>query len=181
MPLPRNDCDAMVDTRALQVAPGDHRDAGAFRPHGSERSILRQRIMSVILHPPKPRVATPRKPAVALRGSEVPSRREKLVDLTGRNHMPLPSAAVQLDCSEREPDSNHRFRSCERSVGCCRREISWMGSLSTGRLARRRWSAAGPLSTAVSFSAGPMVRIRFPPPQSDEHLTDNPIYRMLVI
>ena len=44
--------------------------------------------------------------------------------------------------------------------------ISWMGPLSTGRLARRRWSAAGPLSTAVSFSAGPMVRIRFPPANS---------------
>src|SRR6516162_1418050 len=41
-----------------------------------------------------------------------------------------------------------------------------MGSLSTGRLARRRWSAAGPLSTTVSFSAGPMVRIRFPPAAS---------------
>ena len=40
------------------------------------------------------------------------------------------------------------------------------GSLSTGRLARRRWSAAGPLPTAISFSAGPMVRIRFPPPAS---------------
>ena len=38
-----------------------------------------------------------------------------------------------------------------------------MGSLSTRRLARRRWSAAGPLSKAVSFAAGPMVRIRFPP------------------
>ena len=23
----------------------------------------------------------------------------------------------------REPDSNHRFRSCERSLGCCRREM----------------------------------------------------------
>jgi hypothetical protein len=44
--------------------------------------------------------------------------------------------------------------------------ISWMGSLRTGRLARRRWSAAGPLSTSVSFSAGPMVRIRFPPAES---------------
>jgi hypothetical protein len=44
--------------------------------------------------------------------------------------------------------------------------ISWMGSLSTSRLARRRCSAAGPLSTAVSFSAGPMVRIRFPPAAS---------------
>ena len=44
--------------------------------------------------------------------------------------------------------------------------ISWMGSLSTGRLARRRWSAAWPLSTAVSFSAGPVVRIRFPPAKS---------------
>jgi hypothetical protein len=31
--------------------------------------------------------------------------------------------------------------------------ISRMGSLSTGRLARRRWSAAGPFSTAVCFSA----------------------------
>src|SRR5215472_7073089 len=31
--------------------------------------------------------------------------------------------------------------------------ISWMGSLSTGRLAGRRWPAAGPLSTAVSFLA----------------------------
>src|SRR6516225_11260827 len=41
-----------------------------------------------------------------------------------------------------------------------------MGSLSIGRLAKRRWSAAGPLSTAVSFSAGPMVRIRFPPSAS---------------
>ena len=27
---------------------------------------------------------------------------------------------------------------------------------------------------------GPLVRIRFPPPQGDENLTDNPIYRMLV-
>ena len=45
--------------------------------------------------------------------------------------------------------------------------ISWMGS-STGRLARGRWSAAGPLSTAVSFSAGPMVRIRFPPAGSQQ-------------
>ena len=43
-----------------------------------------------------------------------------------------------------------------------------MGSLSTGRLARRRWSAAGPLSTAVSFSAGPMVRIQFPPAASQQ-------------
>src|SRR6516164_8691934 len=43
-----------------------------------------------------------------------------------------------------------------------------MGSLSTGRLARRRWSAAGPLSTAVSFSAVPMVRIRFPPAASQQ-------------
>src|SRR5215469_514387 len=33
MPLPRNDCDAIVDPRALQVAPGDHCDAGVFRPH----------------------------------------------------------------------------------------------------------------------------------------------------
>src|SRR6516162_10912559 len=41
-----------------------------------------------------------------------------------------------------------------------------MESLSTGHLARRRWSAAGPLSTAVSFSAGLMVRIRFPPAES---------------
>ena len=41
-------------------------------------------------------------------------------------------------------------------------------SLSTGRLARRRWSAAGLLSTAVSFSAGPMVRIRFPPAKSQQ-------------
>ena len=28
---------------------------------------------------------------------------------------------------------------------------------------------------------GPRVRIRFPPPQSDKNLTDNPIYRILVI
>ena len=28
------------------------------------------------------------------------------------------------------------------------------------------WSAAGSLSTAASFSAGPMVRIRFPPAES---------------
>jgi len=40
------------------------------------------------------------------------------------------------------------------------------GVISTGRLARRRWSAAGPLSTAVSFSAGPMVRIHLPPARS---------------
>jgi len=46
--------------------------------------------------------------------------------------------------------------------------ISWMGSLSTSRLARGRWSAAGPLSTAVSFSVGPRVRIRFPPRVSCE-------------
>src|SRR5271166_3546343 len=40
------------------------------------------------------------------------------------------------------------------------------GSLNTGRVARRQRSAAGPLSTALSFSAGPMVRIRFPPAES---------------
>ena len=45
--------------------------------------------------------------------------------------------------------------------------------LSTGRLARRRWSAAGPLSTAVSFSAGPLVRIRFPPPMSPFYRADS--------
>jgi WD40 repeat protein len=33
MPLPRNDCNAMLDPRALRVAPGDHLDAGVFRPH----------------------------------------------------------------------------------------------------------------------------------------------------
>src|SRR6516225_2733530 len=64
-------------------------------------------------------------------------------------------------------DSNHRSRSCDKvSLLLPMRDagpISWMGLLSTGRLARRRWSAAGPLSTAVSFSAGPMVRIRFSP------------------
>jgi len=43
-----------------------------------------------------------------------------------------------------------------------------MGSLSTGRLASRRWSAAGPRSKAVSFSAGPMVRTRFPPAASQQ-------------
>src|SRR6516164_8183347 len=53
--------------------------------------------------------------------------------------------------------------------------ISWMGSLSTGRLARRRWSAAGPLSTAVSFSAGPMVRIRFPPSVSQANFQLAPL------
>src|SRR5271166_2766650 len=42
------------------------------------------------------------------------------------------------------------------------------GSLNTGRVARRQRSAAGPLSTALSFSAGPMVRIRFPPPVSPQ-------------
>src|SRR6516164_8939194 len=40
------------------------------------------------------------------------------------------------------------------------------GSLSTGRLPRRRWLGAGPLSTAVSLTAGPMVRIRLPPAAS---------------
>src|SRR6516164_988758 len=51
-----------------------------------------------------------------------------------------------------------------------------MGSLSTGRLASRRWSAAGPLSTAVSFSAGPMVRIRFPPAESLRTIGSSPRY-----
>jgi hypothetical protein len=49
----------------------------------------------------------------------------------------------------REPDSNHRYRSYERvsrtlpngDAGL----ISWMGSLSTGRLARRRWLGGPPL------------------------------------
>ena len=49
--------------------------------------------------------------------------------------------------------------------------------LSTGRLARRRWSAAGPLSTAVSFSAGPMVRIRFPPAVSQVNFRIAPLAR----
>jgi len=72
----------------------------------------------------------------------------------------------------REPDSNHRSRSCERSLGYYRRgdagPISCTGSLSKGRLTRRRWSAAGPLSTVVSFSVGPMVRTRFPPGESQQ-------------
>ena len=63
--------------------------------------------------------------------------------------------------------------SCERSLRLPTRDagpISWMGSLSTGRLARRRRSAAGPLSTTVFFSTGPMVRIRFPPALSPNPL-----------
>jgi|SRR6516162_4280447 len=40
------------------------------------------------------------------------------------------------------------------------------GSLSTGHLPQRRWLGAGPLSTAVSLTAGPMVRIRLPPAES---------------
>jgi len=42
------------------------------------------------------------------------------------------------------------------------RPISWMRSLSAGRLARQRWLSASPLSTAVSLTQGPMVRIRLP-------------------
>jgi len=44
--------------------------------------------------------------------------------------------------------------------------IGWMGSLSPGRLARRRSLRADPFSTAVSLTAGPMVRIRLPPAAS---------------
>ena len=68
----------------------------------------------------------------------------------------------------REPDSNHRYRSHERVFRLlpewrCRTHKSSMGKLSTGRLAKRRWLGAGPLSQAVSLTAGPMVRIRLPP------------------
>src|SRR6516162_1017308 len=55
------------------------------------------------------------------------------------------------------------------SLGCCRTECrtdKLDGSLSTGRLPRRRWLGAGPLSTAVSLAAGPTVRIRLPPAAS---------------
>ena len=44
---------------------------------------------------------------------------------------------------------------------------------------KHRWSrettmsAAGPLSTAISFSAGPMVRIRFPPAASQTNSRPN--------
>ena len=44
--------------------------------------------------------------------------------------------------------------------------IGWMGSLSPGRLARRRSLRADPFSTAVSLTARPMVRIRLPPAES---------------
>ena len=69
MPLPRNDCDAVVDPRALQVAQRSSR-RWSLPSSWLGRSTLRQRIMSVILHPPRPRVATPRKLGLALRGSE---------------------------------------------------------------------------------------------------------------
>src|SRR6516162_6058586 len=52
-----------------------------------------------------------------------------------------------------------------------------MGSLSAGRLARGRWSAARPLSTAASFSAGPMVQIRFPPAVSQANFRIAPLAR----
>jgi len=78
----------------------------------------------------------------------------------------------------KEPDSNHRSRSCESSLGCCRRDagpIGWMGSLSTGRLARRR-----PPSAAVSFSAGPMVRIHLPPAESPCLTQTRPATRLFI-
>ena len=51
------------------------------------------------------------------------------------------------------------------------------GSLSTGRLPRRRWLGAGPLSTAVSLTAGPMVRIRLPPAVSQANFRIPPLAR----
>jgi hypothetical protein len=75
----------------------------------------------------------------------------------------------------RDKDSNHRSLSYERVSRLLRNgdagPISWMRSLSTGRLARRWWLGAGSFSTAVSLTARPMVRIGLP---SGESCADRP-------
>ena len=66
----------------------------------------------------------------------------------------------ETDSVAEGPDSNHRVPLFRKGLSAVAEgdagPMSWMGPLSTGRLARRRWSATGPLSTAVSFSAGPI-------------------------
>ena len=51
MPLPRNDCDAMVDPRALEVAPGDHR-------HAESSDLMAGKVNPApednVGHPPRP-------------------------------------------------------------------------------------------------------------------------------
>ena len=47
--------------------------------------------------------------------------------------------------------------------GRCRTDRPGWRSLSAGALARRRWSGAGGLPTAVPLTAGPKVRIQLPP------------------
>jgi hypothetical protein len=65
----------------------------------------------------------------------------------------------------REPDSNHRSRSLRKGVSRLlpAGPISRTRIISTDRLARRRWLAAGGSSKAISFTAGPMVRIHLSP------------------
>src|SRR4029077_17512726 len=50
--------------------------------------------------------------------------------------------------------------------GRCRTDRPGWRSLSAGALARRRWSGAGALPTAVPLTAGPKVRIQLPPADS---------------
>jgi len=50
--------------------------------------------------------------------------------------------------------------------GRCRTDRPAWRSLSSGALARRRWSGAGALPTAVPLTAGPKVRIQLPPAAS---------------
>src|SRR6266478_5817183 len=52
--------------------------------------------------------------------------------------------------------------------GRCRTDRPAWRSLSSGALARRRWSGAGALPTAVPLTAGPKVRIQLPPAESQQ-------------
>src|SRR6516162_4659526 len=62
----------------------------------------------------------------------------------------------------REPDSNHRSRSCEKSLAVAdeRCRIDKLDGVIKHRSSRETTMVG---RGAVSFSAGPMVRIRFPP------------------
>jgi hypothetical protein len=69
----------------------------------------------------------------------------------------------------REPDSNCRSRSCERLFRLLPKEDAAQkldGVIKHRSSPRRQWLAAGLVRTAVSFTAGPTVRIRFPPAAS---------------
>ena len=86
-------------------------DSGAARPAAWPNRFLCVRSLSV-------RIRSENTPPIETGLLQSTSR-----PIRGGNARPDELVCMDIDSSLREVDSNHRSRSCERSLGCCRKEI----------------------------------------------------------